>query len=86
MAASDNKQFPKLLAHDEALGVNAQIYTGDRAYDDTDLHYRLWESDKFSAFSLNDHRTNKKDDTQRSVAACGELTSVRGRFRRTIQG
>ena len=63
-SAADNKQFPKLLAHDEALGVNAQIYTGDRAYDDTDLHYRLWESDKFSAFSLNDHRTNKKDDTK----------------------
>ena len=63
-SAADNKQFPKLLAHDEALGVNAQIYTGDRAYDDTDLHYRLWEANKFSAFSLNDHRTNKKDDTK----------------------
>ena len=63
-SAADNKQFPKLLAHDETLGVNAQIYTGDRAYDDTDLHYRLWESDKFSAFSLNDHRTTKKDDTK----------------------
>ena len=63
-SAADNKQFPKLLAHDEALGVNAHIYTGDRAYDDTDVHYRLWESDKFSAFSLNAHRTNKKDDTK----------------------
>jgi len=59
--AADNTQFPKLLAHDEALGVNADTYTGDRAYDDTDLHYRLWDKRKHSALRLHDYRTNKKD-------------------------
>jgi hypothetical protein len=46
------------------LGVNEQIYTGDRGYDDTDLHYRLWEGGMFSAFSLNNHRTAMKDVTK----------------------
>lgn len=60
-SAADNIQFPALLAHDEALGVNADIYSGDRAYDDTDLHYRLWQKGKHSALRLHDYRTNKKD-------------------------
>ena len=59
--ASDNLQFPGLLAHDEQLGVNAQVYTGDMAYDDTDLHERLWQVDKHSAFRLHAYRTQKKD-------------------------
>jgi IS5 family transposase len=58
---ADNTQFPQLLAHDEALAVNADIYTGDRAYDDTDLHYRLWEKGKHSALRLHGYRTQKKD-------------------------
>ncbi len=41
--AADNSQFPSLLAHDRAIGVPGLIYTGDQAYDDTDLHVRLWE-------------------------------------------
>jgi transposase, IS5 family len=59
--AADNLQFPHLLAHDEAIGVPGSIYTGDRAYDDTDLHVRLWDHEKFSAFRLHDYRTKKKD-------------------------
>ncbi len=59
--AADNIQFPQLLAHDEAIGVPGSIYTGDRAYDDTDLHVRLWDHQKFSAFRLHDYRTQKKD-------------------------
>ncbi len=60
-SAADNKQFPKLLAHDESLEVDAEIYSGDKAYDDTDLHYRLWEKGKHSALRLKRTRTDKKD-------------------------
>ena len=56
-SAADNKQFPALLAHDEEVGVGAEIYTGDRAYDDSDLHYRLWAAGKHSALRLNGYRT-----------------------------
>jgi IS5 family transposase len=59
--AADNEQFPALLAHDEAQGVGATIYTGDQAYDDSDLHARVWELGKFSAFRLHAYRTQKKD-------------------------
>lgn len=55
--APDNKQFAYLLAHDEQVGVAAEVYAGDKAYDDTDLHYRLWEAGKHSALRLNDYRT-----------------------------
>jgi IS5 family transposase len=56
-SAADNEQFPKLLAHDAQVGVAAQIYAGDKAYDDTDQHYRLWQQGKHSALRLNDYRT-----------------------------
>jgi IS5 family transposase len=59
--AADNEQFPALLAHDEAQGVGATIYTGDQAYDDTDLHARVWELGKFPAFRLHAYRTQKQD-------------------------
>jgi IS5 family transposase len=62
--AADNLQFPSLLAHDEQVGVAAEIYTGDMAYDDTDLHERLWQADKHSAFRLHAYRTQKKDGNQ----------------------
>jgi transposase, IS5 family len=56
-SAADNEQFPKLLIHDMRVGVTATIYSGDRAYDDTDLHYQLWSLGKSSALRLNDYRT-----------------------------
>ncbi len=59
--AADNLQFPDLLAHDEPVGVHASIYTGDMAYDDTDLHERVWQAEKQSAFRLHAYRTQKKD-------------------------
>ena len=59
--AADNRQFPRLLAHDEAMGVAADTYTGDMAYDDTDLHYRLEQLGKHSALRLHAYRTQKKD-------------------------
>ena len=61
-SAADNKQFPKLLTHDEEIGVSAEIYSGDKAYDDTDLHYRLWAAGKHSALRLNDYRTRATND------------------------
>jgi len=59
--AADNQPFAQLLAHDESLEVKAQIYAGDKAYDDTDLHYRLWQQGKHSALRLRRFRTGKKD-------------------------
>jgi IS5 family transposase len=56
-SAADNEQFPKLLAHDTQVGVAATIYSGDKAYDDTELHYQLWSEGKYSALRLNDYRT-----------------------------
>jgi len=56
-SAADNEQFPKLLTHDMQVGVTATIYSGDKAYDDTDLHYQLWSLGKSSALRLNDYRT-----------------------------
>jgi IS5 family transposase len=55
--AADNQQFADLLAHDEQVGVAAEVYAGDKAYDDTDLHYRLREAGKHTALRLNDYRT-----------------------------
>ncbi len=60
-SAADNKQFPKLLAQDEAVEVEAEIYSGDKAYDDTDLHYRLSEKGKHTALRMRHLRTVKKD-------------------------
>jgi len=59
--AADNQQFEALVRHDEALGVHADIYAGDRAYDDTRLHYFLKCLGKHSALHLQSYRTGKKD-------------------------
>ena len=37
---ADNKVFPQLLAHDQALELPTTTYGGDRAYTDTALHVR----------------------------------------------
>jgi IS5 family transposase len=58
---ADNEQFGQLLAHDEQVGVGAHIYSGDRGYDDTELHQLLWAVNKQSALRLNTYRTQKKD-------------------------
>jgi IS5 family transposase len=59
--AADNVQFPGLLSHDVESGVAAAIYTGDKAYDDTDLHERIQQAGKHSALRLHAYRTQKKD-------------------------
>ena len=69
-SAADNEQFPTLLAHDAQVGVTADIYAGDKAYDDTDQHYRLWRQRKHSALRLNAYRTattNKHRDSWQQV-------------------
>lgn len=63
-SAADNQQFPKLLERDQAVQVQAEIYAGDKAYDDTDLHYRLQELGKHSALRLRHFRTRKKDQNK----------------------
>ena len=52
----------RLLAHDEEIGVGATIYAGDKAYDDTDLHDRLWAGGKGSALRLKEDRTRVRNE------------------------
>jgi IS5 family transposase len=59
--AHDGKQLEELVKKDEAAGVKADIYTGDKAYDDGDNHELLREKGKKSALCLNWYRTGKKD-------------------------
>jgi IS5 family transposase len=78
-SAADNEQFASLLSHDEQVQVGAQIYTGDRAYDESDAHCRLWATGKVSALRLNDYRTHKKDgdrDVWEAVVAAPECQTA----------
>lgn len=59
--ASDGKHFKGLVEKDEEVGVEAQVYAGDRAYDDGENHLLLWERRKKSALRLHSYRTRKKD-------------------------
>jgi len=61
---ADNKAFPALRKHDRELGLPATTYSGDRAYDDTDIYTRLDEEGLHSGITLNDYRTEKKDDNK----------------------
>jgi len=60
-SAADNKAFPKLREHDYSLGLPTTTYTGDKAYDDTDIHERLEQEGLCSAIILKTQRTTKKD-------------------------
>ena len=59
--AADGKQLRALVEKDEARGVEAEVYAGDKAYDDGDNHAYLEHKGKKSALRLNDYRTRKKD-------------------------
>ncbi len=59
--ATDGKQFIRLAERDRAQGVLAQIYAGDRGYDDGDNHYYLECHGLHSALKLKRQRTEKKD-------------------------
>ena len=84
-SAADNEQFASLLRHDEQVQVGAQVYTGDRAYDDSDAHWRLWAAGKVSALRLNEYRTHKKDsnrDVWEAVVAAPEYhTALAERYK-----
>lgn len=56
---ADGKQLAKLVAKDEAVGVEAEVYAGDKAYDDGDNHELLRWKGKSSALCLNRYRTQK---------------------------
>jgi IS5 family transposase len=53
----DGKQFPELVKKDEQVGIEAQVYAGDKAYDDGDNHEMLFCRGKSSALCLNKYRT-----------------------------
>ncbi len=56
---TDGQQFRELEKRDEAVGVEAEIYAGDKGYDDGDNHELLSSKGKHSALCLNDYRTKK---------------------------
>jgi transposase, IS5 family len=58
---TDGQQFPELVKKDEEAGVDAEVYSGDKGYDDGENHELLWQRGKKSALSLNRYRTEKKD-------------------------
>ena len=58
---ADNKAFPDLLAHDQALQLPTTTYGGDRAYDDTDIYERLEAVGLHPGICLRRFRTEKKD-------------------------
>lgn len=59
--APDGKQLEELVRKDEEVGVEAQVYAGDKGYDDGDNHEMLESRGKKSALRLNRYRTHKKD-------------------------
>jgi len=59
--AYDGHQLPKLVEEDEAKGIDAEIYTADKAYDDGENHEFLASKGKKSGIKLNRYRTEKKD-------------------------
>ena len=62
--AADNKAFPRLREHDRYLELPTTVYTGDKAYDDTDIHARLEAEGLRSSMILKSQRTAKKDDNK----------------------
>jgi transposase, IS5 family len=54
---TDGQQFEELEKRDEAVGVEAEIYAGDKGYDDGDNHELLRSKGKHSALCLKGYRT-----------------------------
>ena len=61
---SDGKQFERLVDKDEGVEVKAEVYAGDKGYDDGDNHELLKSKGKKSALILNAYRTGKKDSNK----------------------
>lgn len=56
---TDGQQFRELERRDEEVGVVAEIYAGDKGYDDGDNHELLISKGKHSALCLKGYRTKK---------------------------
>jgi IS5 family transposase len=82
---TDGQQFPHLLARDQAAGIEAEIYTGDKAYDDGANHCLLWSLGKQSALVLNKYRTTKRDGNKepwfRLLATPGYSEGTKERYK-----
>jgi IS5 family transposase len=53
----DGHQLRQLLEKDQAVGVKAGVYAGDKGYDDGDNHEMLWSRGISSALCLKEKRT-----------------------------
>lgn len=60
-SAYDGHQLPALVEQDLAQGIGAQVYAGDRGYDDGENHLYLQARGLKSALRLNRYRTQKQD-------------------------
>jgi len=78
--SADNKAFPALRQQDRDLDLPTEIYAGDRAYDDTDIHERLEAEGLVSGIHLKTCRTHKKDPhKERWLALEADPRHQRGR-------
>jgi len=81
----DGKQFPELLERDQEQELPTRIYGGDRAYDNSDNHYRLEILGLQSSLTLNKARTAKKDKNKgvwvRMLASEGYQAGQRERYK-----
>ena len=60
-SAYDGHELPDLVKKDLAQGVGAEVYAGDKGYDDGENHEFLKERGLKSALRLKRNRTQKKD-------------------------
>jgi len=58
---ADNRAFRQVRAHDRELGIQPRAYTGDAAYDDTDIREQLAVEGISSHMRQKACRTRKKD-------------------------
>jgi transposase, IS5 family len=70
--AYDGHQLPELVRRDRAQGVGAQVYAGDRGYDDGENHFFLAQQGLRSALKLNSYRTQKRDPNKEGWLALKE--------------
>ena len=66
---SDGVQMQRLMALDKAVGVPAEIYTADRAYDHGENHQALEDAKKGDAIKELAIRTEKKDSNKQKWIA-----------------
>ena len=66
---SDGVQMQQLMALDKAVGVPAEIYTADRAYDHGENHQALEDAKKGDAIKELAIRTEKKDSNKQKWIA-----------------